>query len=124
LIAIIWVWHCVVYGQLAVSNFHPYNPYNIPHYTSTIISQPTNQNYAEMEAQLLGGTDELGNIPNTRNSPFQGVIFFQIKRHQATMAKLAKQLKGMNRNVAFLLVMNRIHHIRRNNCFPNYYRYN
>lgn len=47
-----------------------------------------------MEAQLLGGTDELGNIPNMRNSPFQGVIFLQIKRLQATTANLVKQLKG------------------------------
>jgi hypothetical protein len=78
-----------------MNNFHPYHPYNIPYYTSTVIStQPTNQNYAEMEAQLLGGTDNLRNIPNMRNSPFQGVIFLQIKRLQATTANLLKQLKG------------------------------
>jgi hypothetical protein len=84
LIAIIWVWHCVAYGQLPV-----HSPYYIP-YISTFVTQPQNhQNYDET---ILGR--DAGELLE-RNSPFQGAIFVKMKKLEAISANLAKQLKGI-----------------------------
>jgi hypothetical protein len=80
LIAIIWVWHCVAYGQLSVN----YNPYYIP-YISTFVTQSHNQQNND------GTVDQL----LERNSPFQGALFVKMKKLEAIAANLAQQLKGI-----------------------------
>ena len=85
MIAIIWVWHCVVYGQLSV-----HSPYYIP-FIYTFVTQPhCHQNYDD--GTVLGGN--AGELLE-RNSPFQGALFKRIRRLEAIAANLAKQLKGI-----------------------------
>jgi hypothetical protein len=83
LIAIIWVWHCVAYGQLPV-----HSPYHIP-YISTFVTPHKHQNYDET---ILGR--DAGELLE-RISPFQGAIFVKMKKLEAITANLAKQLKGI-----------------------------
>ena len=83
MITIIWVWHCVAYGQLPV-----HSPYHIP-YISTFVTPHKHQNYDE---SILGR--DAGELLE-RNSPFQGAIFVKMKKLEAISANLAKQLKGI-----------------------------
>jgi hypothetical protein len=93
LIAVIWVWHCVVNGQLPVNNFDPYHPHYIPYYTSAFVNQPDQNNY-EGTAAHLGESNSLPNAPNTKNFFFQGPILLKIRQLEATTASLLQQLKG------------------------------
>jgi hypothetical protein len=88
LIAIIWVWHCVAYGQLSI-----HSPYYIS-YISTFDTQSHNhQNYDET---ILGRN--AGELLE-RSFPFQGALFVKMKKLEAITANLAKQLKGIKKNL-------------------------
>ena len=84
LIAIIWVWHCVAYGQLSV-----HSPYYIP-YISTFVTQPHNQQKYD-ETALGRNAGELLKI----TSLFRGSIHITIRRLEAIITNLAKELKGI-----------------------------
>jgi hypothetical protein len=92
LIAIIWVWRCVVNGQLPVDK-----PFFHFAYPSMFINQPIRPQNDGMEAQLFNRNGELFG----RRSLFQGVILLEIKRLQATTTSLARQLKGIKSLVIF-----------------------
>jgi hypothetical protein len=84
LITIIWIWHCVAYGQLSI-----HSPYYIP-YISTFDTQSHNhQNY---DGTILGRN--AGELLE-RSFPFQGAVFVKMKKLEAITANLAKQLKGI-----------------------------
>jgi hypothetical protein len=84
LIAIIWVWHCVAYGQLPV-----HSPYYIP-YISTFVTQP--HNHPNYNGTILGR--DAGKLLE-RSFPFQGALFVKMKKLEAITANLAKHLKGI-----------------------------
>ncbi len=88
LIAIIWVWQSVAYGQLS-ANIPYYFPY-FSTFTTFVTQSHDQQNYDD--GTVSGGN---GGELLERNSPFQGSIFIRIRRLEAITANLAKQLKGI-----------------------------